>query len=192
MRKNEQRELPPLCAAVKRIREAYGDSQDRFARRVGVVTMTISKFETGRSEPREPRVLLNIATVGGQKARYSDDPAEKRRLDDDARLFWDAYADYERIKQTDRRVGELESFEPAIRSMREWRLSCAARLAVQYFPEAVAAMEKAAGAAIGIIDDVLSKADENQIDYARFEREAFALAERQMLKDLQKRKDQRK
>ena len=47
-----------------------------------------------------------------------------------------------------------------------------------YFPEQVAAMEKAASGAIAIIDEFLSKADENQIDYTRFESEVFALAER--------------
>jgi hypothetical protein len=53
-------------------------------------------------------------------------------------------------------------------------------------------MERAAGTAIAIVDEVLTKADENQIDYGRFEREAFALAERRTLKDLQKRKDTEK
>jgi transcriptional regulator with XRE-family HTH domain len=179
MRKKIQQELPPLCVAVKRVREAYGDSQERFAHRIGVALMSVSRFETGRAEPRDPRVLLNLAKVAYEKS-----------LKDEG-LFRDAYQDYERIKSTDRRIGELESFaQPTFRSLREWRLSCAARLAVLYYPEQVAAMEKAAAAALAIIDDVLSGADENQINYASFEREAFALAERQMLKDLQKRKEQ--
>src|SRR5215467_14411024 len=98
--------LPPLCAAVKHVREAYGDTQERFARRIGVAVMTVSRFETGRAEPREPRVLLNIAKVAYDKSMAEDE-----------RLFRDAYEDYERIKQTDRRVGELESFaQPTIRS----------------------------------------------------------------------------
>jgi transcriptional regulator with XRE-family HTH domain len=199
--------LPALCLAVKRVREVYGDSQERFARRIGVALMTVSRFETGRAEPRDPRVLLNLAKIAEE---ISDLPTEDEReqilqniigprepvdvmtVRGAVQLFRDAYEDYERIKQTDRRVGELESHaHPAPRSMREWRLSCAACLAVHYFPEQVAAMEKAAGAAISIIDEVLSKADENQIDYARFEREVFALAERRALLELkQGRKEQ--
>jgi hypothetical protein len=109
----------------------------------------------------------------------------------DEELFHRAYQDAERTKETDRTLGQPESSaQPKFRSMREWRLSCAARLAVLYYPEQVAAMEKAAGAALAIIDDVLSRANENEIDYARFEREVFALAERRTLLELKKRREE--
>src|SRR5262245_22344140 len=148
MKKKIEQELPPLCAAVRRIRAAYGDSQERFARRIGVAVMTVSRFETGRAEPRDPRVLLNIARVAAEKAGFVSD---SKSLRDDEDLFRDAYADFERIQQTDRKVGQLESFgKQTIRSMRDWRLSCAARLTVLYFPEAVAAVEKAMGGALAI------------------------------------------
>jgi transcriptional regulator with XRE-family HTH domain len=201
MKRKTEPELPRLCTAVKRVREAYGDTQERFARRIGVAVMTVSRFETGRAEPRDPRVLLNLAKITEAisappleteidrmvETLVNEEPNDVMTLRFAERLFHDAYEDYERIKQTDRRVGELESHaQPRPRSMREWRLSCAARLVALYFPESVAAMERAAGAAIAIVDDVLSKADENQIDYARFEREVFALAERRALLELKK------
>jgi transcriptional regulator with XRE-family HTH domain len=192
-RRRASKVIPPLCAAVKRIRNFFGDSQEAFGRRAGVALMTICKFETGRAEPRDPRVLLNIAEVAGQHRKYllehgddeiifSDDPV--RILGENEQLFRAAYAAYERTQQINRRVGELEAVAlSAFRSVREWRLACASRLAVLYFPEQVAAMEQAAGAAIAIIDEVLSQADENQIDYARFEREVFRLAERRALSE---------
>ncbi len=203
MKKKNEGKLPPLCAAVKLVREAYGDTQERFARRIGVAVMTVSKFENGRAEPRDPRVLLNLARVTGVHIRMHGREDDLDRMAKSLAeggglvmtragaedLFRDAYADFERIKNTDRQVGELESrAQPSFRSMREWRLSCAARLAVLYFPEQVTAIEKAAGAAITIIDEVLSKADENQIDYTRFESEVFALAERRALLELKQQK----
>jgi transcriptional regulator with XRE-family HTH domain len=199
MRKKREDKLPPLCAAVRHVREKWRDTQERFARRIGVAVMTVSRFETGRAEPRDPRVLLNLAKVTSEQIMMCsvDDIERKfvsRPFDDGVmtlsvaeQLFRDAYEDYARLRQTDRSVGELESqVQPVTRSMREWRLSCAARLVVLHFPEQVAAMEKAAGAAIALIDEVLAKADENQIDYAQFERDVFALAERRALLELKK------
>jgi transcriptional regulator with XRE-family HTH domain len=175
MKRKTDSELPSLCTAVKRVREVYGDTQERFARRIGVAVMTVSRFETGRAEPRDPRVLMNLMKVSRQKGP-----------NDAHDLFSDALEDLRRLNETDRRIQELglASGEATFRSMREWRLSCAARLAVLYFPEQVTAIEKAASAVISIIDEVLSKADENQIDYARFEREVFELAERRALLEL--------
>jgi transcriptional regulator with XRE-family HTH domain len=208
MKKKNKQEIPPLCAAVKRVREAYGDTQERFARRVGIAVMTVSHFETGRTEPRDPRVLLNLAKVTAEKLRMvggtevnelvdwvaGETPRDmplKLTLRGDEELFRDAYADYERIRQTDRRVGEIEpATRPTFRSMREWRLSLAARLAALYYPECVRDIESAARPAIDIINEVLASADENQIDYERFEREAFALADRQALLSLKKERNQ--
>jgi transcriptional regulator with XRE-family HTH domain len=203
MGKKAVKELPPLCRAVKQAREIFGDTQERFARRIGVAVMTISKFETGYSEPRDPRVLLNLSRVMGEKMEFINlrDP-QHDEWDAVWKVFSDAYRDWERIQKTDREVGLLESqtqfrsiggVTPAsyFRGLREWRLSVAGRLMVQYFSEQVEAMEKAAAPAISLIDEVLSKADETQIDYARFEREIFALAERRALLELkQERKEQ--
>lgn len=190
MKKKTERQLPPLCEAVKRVRAAFGDSQERFANRVGVVAMTISKFETGQAVPKDPRVLLNLSRVAFEKCNATADETARVSLINDGALFQEAYKDCERVMLTDREVGKIEPrIPPTFRSMREWRLSCAARLAVLYYPERVAAIEDAAGPAVAIVDEVLAGADENQINYEVFEREVFALAERQMVRDSKKRKE---
>src|SRR5262245_53601243 len=97
-------ELSPLCIAVRRLREAYGDTQERFARRLDVAVMTVSRFETGRAEPRDPRVILNLARLAYEKSNYS--PVVDMRAEET--LFRGAYEDIERIKEVDRRVSELE------------------------------------------------------------------------------------
>jgi transcriptional regulator with XRE-family HTH domain len=202
MKRKSENELPPLCVAVKRIREAYGDSQERFARRIGVALMTVSRFETGRAEPRDPRVLLNLASVAYENSRFLSDP-ERKELQDAEKLFRDAYADFERIKQNDSRVGELERLggreffgAPAVRShesMREWRLDFAVRLSFLYTPERVAGIEQAAAPMLAMIDEILGAADENQqIDYSRFERDVLALAEKRTLQNLKQQKGKQK
>jgi transcriptional regulator with XRE-family HTH domain len=200
MTKKKPKEISPLCNAVKDLRLACGDTQERFARRIGVAIMTISKFETGRAEPRDPRVLMTLATVAEDKANFAfhveEDNAKHNTLRAAELQFRDVLRDYERLRQAEQRLGPLERLgpmefdsKPTVRSPREWRLSCAARLAALYFPEQAAAMEKAAGAAIAIVDDVLSRADEKQIDYQRFEREIFTLAEQRAFSELKQGRD---
>jgi hypothetical protein len=184
-----------LCDAVRHVREAYGDTQEMFSKRIGCAIMTVSHFETARTEPRDGRILLNLLKVTSEliKAIDSGNPPfpfggtkeETIKIHLAESYFRKAYDNFKRIKQTDRRVAELESYaQPTMSSLREWRLSCMARVAARYFPEQAAAMEKAAPGATSLVDLVLATADENQIDYARFEREVFALAERRALQTL--------
>ncbi len=176
MKRKTGKEIPPLCAAVKRVREEYGDTQERFARRLGVAVMTVSKYETGRAEPRDSDTLLSLCVLASDKG-----------LTDEKHLFHNAYEEFARARNPDfdRNVAQR------IGSLREWRLSFAARLAILYFPEIATALERAAGPALAIIDNVLADAPEDSAGgpYERFEREAFLLAEREVLKDFQKRKD---
>jgi hypothetical protein len=74
------------------------------------------------------------------------------------------------------------AFNPAVRSLREWRLSCALRVTLTHFPGAVAAIEKAASEALALVDEAIRGAD--RIDYQQLERAAFELADRKMLNDL--------
>jgi transcriptional regulator with XRE-family HTH domain len=197
MKKNK--ELSQLCIAVKAVREVLGDSQERFARRVGVALMTISRFERGVLEPRDPRVLLNLAKVTDEIKKgtlflLTAGTEKVMKVENASKLFNGAYKEYERLWETDETVAQLESLArlapPAFLSVREWRLVCAARLALRYYPEYVGAIEKAAAPAIVLIDEILAGADENAISYQQFERAVFALAERQMLKDLKARERQ--
>jgi DNA-binding transcriptional regulator YiaG len=179
-------EISPLSAAVKHVREAWGDTQERFARRIGVAVMTVSHFETGRTEPRDPRVLRNLATVAMERmGKFEPHTEAGRNVIAACELFHDAYEDWERLRRTDEAVAKLEPhIQPAFLSVREWRLVCATRLALRYYPECIGAIEKAAAPAIALVDQVLSGSDENRINYQQYERDVFALAERQTLKDL--------
>jgi transcriptional regulator with XRE-family HTH domain len=169
-------ELPPLCAAVKSLREKLGDSQERFARRVGVAVMTISRFENGRMEPRDPRVLHSLSNLAlGKAGEAGFGPST-----DEYRLFDEAYTDYKRTKFSAQEVSKIEQYDggqPRISNLREWRMLCAFRLAMVYFPEAAAAMEVAAGDAGAIVRGVRSQFGGAEMDYSRLEREAFVLAE---------------
>ena len=169
-------QLPPLSLAVKRVREHFQDSQEAFAHRIGIASMTLSRFERGLAEPKDPRVLKRLISVVNQRLSilpggfYEEHPI-RETLKASAALFLDALQNAERQGSTD-----LESpVQPAARSLSEWRLLCIARVAALYFPEQAAAMEKAAPGASALLNEVLSRAD--KIDYARFEREVFALAE---------------
>jgi transcriptional regulator with XRE-family HTH domain len=178
MRK-QQKKIGELGEAVKRLREACGYSQEEFARRLNVTVTTVSRFETGRAEPREPRVLRSLAYFEGDRNqsifRFTDP-------------FLKAYKE-----QGDAIDESLAQPWPSagIRSLREWRLVCAVRLAATCFPEAVAAIEKAAGEAMAIVDEVIiGAADETHIPYRQMERDAFSLADRKMRNDLKERKQQ--
>src|SRR5262245_51501807 len=140
MKKNKNpqtKELPPLCVAVKRTREAYKESQDGFARRVDVALMTISRFETGRAVPRDPRVLVSlfdVATVAG--------------LEKEAKLFYTAYVEERGNKKYFPTADELFAKKqesstvvallPA-HSLQQWRLMAAVRVAALYYPDRISA-----------------------------------------------------
>jgi transcriptional regulator with XRE-family HTH domain len=206
-----KKELPPLCLAVKRFREYLGESQEAFGRRIGVALMTVSRFETGRAQPRDPRVLKNLAKIASQRLEMIApedidinpemtimevsststpiDPELSQSIDmlESCRdLFLDALKEVKRPEP----IEIMSPAEPAVRSLREWRLGIMARVATLYLPAEAAAMEQAAPQATALVDEILSRADENQIDYARFEREVFSLAERRALKALKGRKEQ--
>jgi transcriptional regulator with XRE-family HTH domain len=69
-----------MAVAVKRVRRAYGDSQERFAQRVHLSLMTVSKFERGVRVPKDPMVLSGLASA----ARAVNLTAEAQRFQDAA------------------------------------------------------------------------------------------------------------
>ena len=148
---------------MRDVRKLYRDTQTQFARRIGCAMITISRFETGRSEPRDKRVLLRLADVAREKGSKFE-ILFREAFGEQAGKDWDRF----------RRAQQLESIP-------EWRLICAARLTWTYFREDVQALEKAVSRALLIVDEVLRKADKNNIDYKLFEGEAFALAAQQMV-----------
>jgi transcriptional regulator with XRE-family HTH domain len=172
MRKS-RKELPPLCADVKRIRNEWGESQAAFAARIGVTVTTISRFERGTAEPSNRKVLIALhqAYVGKDMA---PPPALIDKLRDDLNSTSQPGVTGPRLSTA--------SFDPPVRSLREWRLFCALRVTLVHFPEAVAAIEKAASEALALVDEAITGAD--RIDYQQLERAAFELADKKMLNDL--------
>jgi hypothetical protein len=82
----------------------------------------------------------------------------------------------------------VTSSEPgAIHSLKQWRLMAAARIALLYYPERVAAIEQALGPALELVDTVLRNADETQkLQYAALDYDIDVLGERRALEELKK------
>ena len=74
---------------VKKIREQYGLSQDKFAILMGISTATLRNWEQGRRKPEGPaRVLLQVAEkhpnalldlASNRKTRKKSQPADRVR-----------------------------------------------------------------------------------------------------------------
>jgi putative transcriptional regulator len=61
MQASQSTEFP--TAEVRRIRETYGLSQDKFASLLGISVATLRNWEQGRRKPEGPaRVLLRVAS----------------------------------------------------------------------------------------------------------------------------------
>ena len=162
-------EIHPLCAAARRIRMASGMSQERMAQLSGISTQTISRFELGKQEPRDPRILRSYITLANSMSL------------DDAKLFDSAL---EAIS-IDVNANARDNTDP-----RAWRLMEAARIAALYFPEAARAMEQAAGPALAVIKEVVATSDIPEHLSARFfqslSERMDATAKRMVLQGFQK------
>lgn len=74
---------------VKKVREQYGLSQDKFAILMGISTATLRNWEQGRRKPEGPaRVLLQVAEkhpnalldlASKRKTRKKSQPADRAR-----------------------------------------------------------------------------------------------------------------
>jgi transcriptional regulator with XRE-family HTH domain len=136
-------ELPPLCRAVRRIREATGWSQEQMAQHTRIASQTISRFELGKQVPRDMAVLLQLR----EAAAASSCAAEEK-------LFQEALI--EQSGSLPRHVIEpsivIQTYRPHV-----WRLMQAARIAIDFFPETARAMEKAAGPALDLVDEIFGE-----------------------------------
>jgi len=172
-----KKELPPLSAAIKRVRKAYGDTQEAFARRLDVAMITISRFERG-TEPKDLRVLLrleeaarmiNLTAEAEAFARATIEAQRGRASDDFNRPFVNP--------STYTRVAGLRAH-----SLMQWRLMAAARTASLYFPGLIAGIEKAAAPALEFVDGVIKNAsDAVPVDYAALDQALDDLAEQRAL-----------
>jgi transcriptional regulator with XRE-family HTH domain len=152
-RRKEIEGLPPLCAAIKTVRESYEDSQPQFASRVKLAPMTISRFERGIRVPADSRVLMRLAGA-----------AREQGLTQEAELFESAgmlaAGSVEELREA-RPGSGLGLAAMPIFSLPQWRLMHAAGIAALYYPETASAIEQAAGPALALVDDAIRQlADE--------------------------------
>jgi transcriptional regulator with XRE-family HTH domain len=166
-----RQKIPELSIAVLRVREAAGDSQEIFARRLGTTATSISRIERGQQTPASFDVLNRLEKM-----------ARDLELTDEAALFDEARS---KVRFNAYKAPGLAD-EPTF-SLPVWRLTIAARIAAAYFPERLPAIEEALRPAVDIVDEVLrSIDDESEIDYSRMEREVFSRAERRTLQYLRR------
>jgi transcriptional regulator with XRE-family HTH domain len=176
MKKKTKAELSPLSAAVRRVRDAYGDTQEQFARRLGVAVMTVSHFETGHSEPRHPRLLDALSAL-----------ARHRNLESEGDLFAQASLASARVTVS----SMFGALPPSIQIPQEWRLMYALKLTRNFFPEELPAIQKAAAKALAIIDEVLETTKANPFgDMVGLEEEIYSRALDLQWKEMKQRKDQ--
>jgi transcriptional regulator with XRE-family HTH domain len=189
----------PLCAAVKHVRQVYGESQQRFAERLGVSLVSVNRWELGHQEPGDLAVLLKL-----QRSAWL------RRLEKEANLFAEAvqksFEPYETISpsileflalgapsaakvEVFSHSDKLLRLQDQLPALREWRLRLAARLAVLSFPELLPGMERAAGPVLRLIDERLERLDEATVfDFAALEDELKIAVQQYALKKQNKKR----
>jgi transcriptional regulator with XRE-family HTH domain len=191
--------VSPLCAAVKRVRQVYAESQQSFAERLGVSLVSVNRWELGHQEPGDLVVLLKL-----QRSAWL------RRLEKEANLFAEAaqkcFEPYETISPSILEVltlghpseAELEvpshsakllRLQEELPALREWRLRLAARLAVSSFSELIPKMEKAAAPVLRLIDERLERVDEAKgFDFAALEDELKIAVQQYVLRKQNKKR----
>jgi transcriptional regulator with XRE-family HTH domain len=139
-------DLPELCVIVRRIREAYGDSQEQFAQRVDLAPMTVSRFERGKQVPADPQVLVRLRDAARRLLKSIDIACLEEAI----------------TKVETRSVQRFSDMRPGlglaampISSLPQWRLMHAAAIAILYYPESVHAIEQAAGPALALVDEAI-------------------------------------
>jgi transcriptional regulator with XRE-family HTH domain len=140
--------LPSLCVAVKAIREMYGDTQEQFAQRVSMGSMTISRFERGVAIPRDPVVLQKLAAV----AEEADLPAESEQ-------FRDAYREALVNRMYPGPAAVQPTLSISFQTVPEWRLMMIALFAARYDGATARAIEAAGGPVCAVVDQVMQDAD---------------------------------
>jgi transcriptional regulator with XRE-family HTH domain len=171
-------ELHAVCAAVKRVRETYGETLQVFAQRVGISMNSLSRFELGKQIPADFGVLNSL-----EYAAHAKGLTEESRVFDEAR---------QRVRFNAFRSSP-SSWRPEVpevviaHSPQEWRMMQAGWIAVRVYPEIVQAIEKAAGPALAIVDEVLRSSHPTTLDaqfYSELERRLITLAERRAFEKL--------
>jgi transcriptional regulator with XRE-family HTH domain len=174
--KPEMKSIPPICAAVKKLRQAYGYTLEQFSRHVGISLTSASRFELGKQIPRSAAVLHKLA----HSAADID-------LADEAEMFtraFEAATGPDRpprigaVGFTQRAFGTPTVVDSNVASLNMFRLMTAVKLIVVYFRHLQPAIEEALGPALEIVDEVLRAADHTHpLKYEEVERQVTTLAQ---------------
>jgi transcriptional regulator with XRE-family HTH domain len=168
--------LPPPCVAVKTLREAYGDTLEKFAQRIGISMTSASRFELGKSVPRDPGVLGRLR-----------DAASDRGLENEVTVFRDA------ILQKGDPAQTVYSFSAPEPTLKQWRIGAAVRILTTYYPEHLPALMEALAPALRHVDAALrGVGDPSQIDYRALDRRLIRIADQQVFLEIQQEPQQGK
>jgi transcriptional regulator with XRE-family HTH domain len=177
-----RRQLHPLCAAVKTLREAYGDTLERFSRRLDISITSASRFELGKAVPKDAGMLMKLAAAATDKG-----------VTEAAELFKRAYAEADsRSKMLDTLV-RLQTHEyylfETTKSLAHWRYLAALRLAMIEFPELQPALDNALAPALDIVDTALKTVEDPfHVNYNELDFQVGELAKQKQLMKFQNRK----
>ena len=138
--KSRRKSVPPLCAAVREVRLAYGDSQQRFAERLGTSLVSVNRWELGHQEPAALSFLALLRDLAGS-----------RKLEEPARLFAEAVERF--MAPVKLRKLEILVAENAL-SRDEEILVAIARISKAMFPEEYKALMAATPRTRGFVEQL--------------------------------------
>jgi hypothetical protein len=138
--------------------------------------------------PRDDRVLLRLAKAAADAGLVDEEKLFRRVV---------RSSDIDLIEESPRgtmvkqyKTSKSKSYELKTYRPNEWRLMQAARIAVNFFPDTVHAIEQAAGPALELVDKIMATATiDDQIDgyfYDFLEQLLSVLAARQQFENLKK------
>jgi transcriptional regulator with XRE-family HTH domain len=173
----KKREPHPLNVAVKAVREAYGDTQERFAQRVGVAVMTISRFETGRAIPRDPATLMKLWRAARERALPE---AELLREAWDEAAIAKGLEDWHKPDPRDAR-------SVLATNLRQWFRLEAVNVAAEFYPELLPAIDEALAPVLELVLPVVNSIQELPgLNYSELRHRFRELANQQTLEELKK------
>jgi transcriptional regulator with XRE-family HTH domain len=174
------RELPPLCAAVKTVRDAYGDSLQKFSQRVNISMNSASRFELGKATPKDPAVLAKLFSAALEKALPEAELFREAMGHADMNLMWEQFYSPTRI---------ATRYIVFPKTLSNWAEVSMLRLAQEYFPEFLPAFNDALEPLREILLTVLSTVrDPSRVNYRELDSQVTRLAEQKQLTELQNRK----
>jgi len=139
--------FPALCVAVRKVREKSGETQEQFAHRLKMGSMTISRFERGVATPSDGIVLQKLCAA-----------AKELEMKAEADMFDTAYMAAVGVEIVNRMYPGPGPREQALtirfETLREWKAMVIALFSERYRAEI--------GAVRAVVNQVVRDADISQ------------------------------